>query len=132
VNYRANREMNSDEYVVALSYPLFNNKLVINGSVDMSTNAAKSQSNQIVGEFDIDYKLTNNGKLRLKTFNHANNNEMLYEQNSNSTYTQGLGITYKEDFNTLGELLRRLFGKKEESPVPVDTDNEKPVVNNLP
>jgi hypothetical protein len=132
VNYRSNREMNSDEYVVALSYPLFNNKLVINGSVDMSTNAASSQSNQIVGEFDIDYKLTNNGKLRLKTFNHANNNDMLYDQNSNSTYTQGLGITYKEDFNTLGELLRRLFGKKEESPVPVDTDNEKPVVNNLP
>ncbi|HLO58716.1 MAG TPA: translocation/assembly module TamB domain-containing protein [Bacteroidales bacterium] len=133
VNYRSNREMNSDEYQVALSYPLFNNKLIINGSVDMSTNAAASTTNQIVGEFDIDYKLTDNGKLRLKTFNHSNN-ESVVEQGltQNSTYTQGLGITYKEDFNTLGELLRRLFGKKEESPEPVDTDNEKPVVNNLP
>jgi hypothetical protein len=137
VNYRSNRQMNSDEVQLALSYQLFNDKLTINGSVDMSTNAARDASDEIVGEFDIDYKLTENGKLRLKTFNHANN-ELLYEDNS--TYTQGLGFTYKEEFNTFGELMRRLFGKKEERPEPKnddekpddDADSDPPVVNNYP
>jgi hypothetical protein len=136
VNYRSNRQMNSDEVQLALSYQLFNDKLTINGSVDMATNAAKNASDEIVGEFDIDYKLTDNGKLRLKTFNHANN-ELLYEDNS--TYTQGLGFTYKEEFNTFGELIRRLFGKKEDRPEPKDDEDpedddnaDPPVVNNYP
>jgi hypothetical protein len=136
VNYRQNREMNSDEVQLALSYQLFNDKLTINGSVG-ATNAASNASDEIVGEFDIDYKLTDNGKLRLKTFNHANN-ELLYEDNS--SYTQGLGFTYKEEFNTFGELIRRWFGKKEDNPEPKDDDEtpgdddnaDPPVVNNYP
>lgn len=120
LNYRSNREMNSDEVQVALSYQLFDDKLTINGSVDMATNATRNNANEIVGEFDIDYKLTPNGKLRVKTFNHANNDVLLED---NSMYTQGLGISYKEEFNTFGELFRRLFGKKEDAPEPV-TDNQ--------
>jgi len=56
VNYRSNREMKSDEVQVALSTQLFNDRLTINGSVDVATNAAATESDNIVGEFDIDYK----------------------------------------------------------------------------
>lgn len=116
VNYRTNREMKSDEVQVALSTQLFNDRLTINGSVDVATNAAANASDNIVGEFDIDYKLVPNGKFRLKTYNHINN-DMLYD----NPYTQGFGVFYKEEFNTVGELWRRylrsVFGKKEEQPV---------------
>jgi hypothetical protein len=116
VNYRTNREMKSNEVQIALSTQLFNDKLTINSSLDVATNAAVKETDNIVGEFDIDYKITRNGKLRLKTYNHANN-DMLYD----NPYTQGLGIFYREDFDTLGELwrdyLRAVFGKKEEEPV---------------
>lgn len=115
VNYRTNREMKNDEVQVALSTQLFNDRLTINGSVDVATNAAASASDNIVGEFDIDYKITKNGKFRVKTYNHINN-DMLYD----NLYTQGLGVFYKEEFSTLGELWRRyiqsIFGKKEEEP----------------
>jgi hypothetical protein len=122
VNYRTNREMKSDEVQVALSTQLFNDRLTINGSVDMATNAAANASDNIVGEFDIDYKLVPNGKFRLKTYNHINN-DMLYD----NLYTQGLGVFYKEEFNTVGELWKRylnsIFGKKEEEPaLPKDPD----------
>jgi hypothetical protein len=114
VNYRSNPEMKSDEVQVALSTQLFNDRLTINGSVDVATNAAANASDNIVGEFDIDYKITKNGKFRIKTYNHSNN-DMLYE---NATYTQGLGVFYKEEFNTFGELMRRywkaVFGIKED------------------
>jgi hypothetical protein len=121
VKYRANRSatsMKSDEVQVALSTQLFNDRLTINGSVDVATNASLNASNNIVGEFDVDYKITKNGKFRIKTYNHANN-EMLYE----SPYTQGLGVTYKEEFNTAGELWRRYLRvlkgtKKKEANIP--------------
>jgi hypothetical protein len=116
VNYRSDRVMKSDEVQVALEYQLFNDRLTLNGSVDVATNATANATDEIVGEFDIDYKLTKNGKLRMKTYNHANNN-LLTES---SPYTQGFGFVYKEEFNTVGELwkryLRAVFGKKEEEP----------------
>jgi len=118
LNYRADNRVRGEQQIeMTLSTQLFNDKLTINGSVDVdySTNAAAKASSNIVGEFDIDYKLTKNGRLRLKTFNHSNNN-LLYEY---SPYTQGFGIFYKEDFNTFGELLQRYWraisGKKEEN-----------------
>jgi hypothetical protein len=120
INYRSDRELKSEEIQVALSTQLFNDRLnlTVNGSVDVATNAAVKASDNIVGEFDIDYKITRNGKFRIKTYNHINN-DMLYE---NSPYTQGLGVLYKEEFNTFGELWRRymrsLFGKKEDDVVP--------------
>ncbi|MBN1158429.1 MAG: translocation/assembly module TamB domain-containing protein [Bacteroidales bacterium] len=119
INYRTNRELKSDEVQVALETQLFNDRLTINGSVDVSTNAAAIESDNIVGEFDIDYKLTSNGKLRLKTYNHVNNDIV-----SESTYTQGFGIFYKEEFNSLRELWKRylqnIFGRKEDE-VKVET-----------
>jgi hypothetical protein len=111
--------MKSDEVQVALSTQLFNDRLTINGSVDVATNAAVNASDNIVGEFDVDYKITKNGKFRIKTFNHSNN-ELLYE----TPYTQGLGVTYKEEFNTVGELWRRYWRaltgtRKKDATVPV-------------
>jgi hypothetical protein len=130
VNYRTDRQMKSDEVQVALSTQLFNDRLTINGSVDMATNATADASDEIVGEFDVDYKLTKNGKLRLKTYNHAIN-DMLYK---NSTYTQGFGFSYKEEFNTFNELIKRyfgaVFGKKEEEPIPVTLEEPKTEVDN--
>lgn len=126
LNYRADNRVRGEQQIeMTLSTQLFNDKLTINGSVDVdySTNAAAKASSNIVGEFDIDYKLTKNGRLRLKTFNHSNNN-LLYE---NSPYTQGFGVFYKEDFNTFGELLQRYWraitGKKEENELQIR--NEK-------
>jgi hypothetical protein len=47
----------------------------------------------------------------MKAYNHANNN-LIYET---SPYTQGVGLTYREDFNNFKELWRKLttvFRKK--------------------
>ena len=114
INYRSNPELKNNEVQVALSTQLFNDKLSINGSVDVPTNAAASTADNIVGEFDIDYKLTKNGKFRIKTYNHVNN----IINNNNSQYTQGLGIFYKEEFRTVRELWKRywqnIFGIRNE------------------
>jgi hypothetical protein len=125
INYRSDARDKSEEVEVMLGTQLFNDRLTINGSVDVATNATADASSNIVGEFDIDYKLTKNGRLRVKTYNHSNN-DILYIK---SPYTQGLGFTYREEFNTLGELLRRYWrsisGKKEENKAPVKEETDK-------
>ena len=112
VNYRPDfdNQMTNDEVEFALSTQLLNDRLSINGNVDVTTNATAESSNNIVGDFDLDYKITE--KFRLKAYNHSNDN-LLTEV---SPYTQGVGVVFKEEFNSIGELwkryLRAIFSKK--------------------
>ena len=106
VNYRPGDEISSDEVEVALSTQLLNDRITINGNLDMggnqiSTTSATTTSN-IVGDFNVDIKLNRSGKLRMKAFNRANDN-FLYE---NSPYTQGVGLSYHEEFNDFSVLLK--------------------------
>ena len=105
-NYRTDRKLKSDEVEVAMSTQLINDRLTLYGNLGVpTTNAAAKQANSIVGDVDIDYKITPSGKLRIKAFNHSNE-QQLYPLTSNS-YTQGFGLVYKEEFNSFGELWRR-------------------------
>ena len=91
------------ELEVGLSYQTLNDKLSINGSVDMKTKGEAENTNKIVGDIDVDYKLTKNGKVRMRAFNRSNESELENE----SQYTQGVGLFYREDFDTFQELIQR-------------------------
>ncbi len=89
------------EFDLALSSRLLNNRLLINGNFGYRD---KSTSNtQFVGDFDIEYLLNKNGNLRLKAYNHFNDQN--YYLRSALT-TQGVGVVFRKDFD-------RLFRHKE-------------------
>lgn len=104
VSYRPGTELSPQEVEVALSTQLLNDRLSINGSVDMKTNAEVKQANTIVGDVDIDYKITKNGKIRARVFNRANEEELITNY---SKYTQGVGMFYTEEFDTFNEVIKR-------------------------
>lgn len=105
VNYRPGDEISKDQLAVALSTQLFNDKLTIDGNVGKNT-TNNQNANNIVGEVNVDYKLTDDGKLRVKAFNRANDNNLIYSTNQ---YTQGVGVFYREEFNSVGELVSRYW-----------------------
>jgi hypothetical protein len=105
VNYRPGNQITPDEMELALSTLIFNDRVSINGNIgNNSSQKSNANNNEIVGEADVNVKLTDNGKLQLKAYNHSNNN-LIYET---SPYTQGVGIAYREDFNDLNELLQKV------------------------
>ncbi len=110
VNYRPGDEISSDQVEVALSTQIFDDRVTIHTNVDVSdkstTTTTNQRTNTIAGDFDVDVKLTDNGKFRLKAFNRYNYDQ-LYKT---APYTQGVGFLYREDFNSFGELGRRYFG----------------------
>lgn len=112
INYRPGDEISKDQVDVALSTQLLNDRVTLNGNVGYG--GQTEQASNIVGDFNVDVKLNKSGKLRVKAFNKAND-KLIYEE---SPYTQGVGIFYREEFNSLSELLnrfwKRLTGKKEE------------------
>ncbi|MBI4645902.1 MAG: translocation/assembly module TamB domain-containing protein, partial [Bacteroidia bacterium] len=101
VNYRAGDEITNDELEVALSTQLFNDRVSINGNVGVG--GQQQNTSGLVGDFDVNVKLNKSGKLRLKAFTRSNE-EMLYE---NSPYTQGIGLFFREDFNSYKDILKK-------------------------
>jgi len=98
---------NDTEMELLLSSQLLNNRLIINGNFGYRDNPfLNSTQNTIhwIGDFDLEYKLTQRGDIRLKFFNHYN-----YRNYYNLTpeMTQGLGILFRKDFNHASDLFRR-------------------------
>jgi hypothetical protein len=99
------------EWGVAMSGQFFNNRLTVNGNVGSRENLTAGSSNQFIGEFDADLKFKNSEKWRWKFFNRANDNRYL----KSALNTQGAGISFKEDYNTIGELFRKMFGTRKDT-----------------
>ena len=92
---------------------MFNDRLVLDGNFGYSSrnNTIENQSNTtaFVGEFSAEYKLSKDGRFRVRGFNRSTDNNLL--QNI-SPYTQGVGLFYREEFDHFNELWRRYFHKK--------------------
>ncbi len=113
VNYRPGNQITDDEIQFALSTQIFNDRVTINGNIgNNGTQVPTANNSEIVGDFDVNVRLTNNGKLQLKAYNRSNNN-IIYET---SPYTQGIGLTYRENYDSFDEFwrkIKRIFrGKK--------------------
>ncbi len=109
VNYNDANKDATNNYSVAVnvSTNLFNNRLIINSNLGYRRQYGQEN---FIGDFDVEYKLTPSGRFRLKAYNKTN--DMLY---STALYTQGLGIMYKESFDTwenLGKTYKELLRKK--------------------
>lgn len=112
-NLRSDRGDFSDvEVDVALSSRLLNNRLLLNGNFgyrDKSLN-----TNQFIGDFEIEYLLNRSGTIRLKAYNHSND-ENYYVRDAATT--QGVGVLFKRDFDNIFSFLRR----KKPAATPTDT-----------
>ena len=112
VNYKKGGDISSDEVEVALSTQLFNDRVSINTNVglgggselekELSEEEQKS-ANKIVGDVEIEVKLNKKGSLRSKVFNRTNQRNEA--NNKEDMYTQGVGVFYRKEFNTFGQLM---------------------------
>ena len=83
----------------------------------------KIAKNDIIGDVNIDYKVTPDGKFKVRAFNRSNDYSTLV---NTSQYIQGVGIVYREDFDSFGELIKRYKAKqrkKSENSLLNDTIN---------
>ena len=126
-NLRSDRGDFSDvEFDVALSSTLLNNRLRLNGNFgyrDKSLN-----TNQFIGDFDIEYLLTPSGVWRLKAYNRYND-QNYYLRTAQTT--QGVGIMYRRDFDRMFNFLRRR--QKPQQPTDsVGATHSEPAASNRP
>ena len=97
----------STEFELLLSSQLLNNRLLVNGNFGYINNPlinGNQNSIPLIGDFDLEYKLTKSGDIRLKGFNHYNFRNYY---SITPEMTQGIGVLYRKDFNHWLDLVKK-------------------------
>jgi hypothetical protein len=126
VNYTPGNALSNEELDLALSTQLFNDKLSVDGNVGVNNNTQTKTSNMI-GDLNIDYKLTEEGKVRVKAFNRSN--DTYQTTTTGGQFTQGVGVFFREEFESIDELYKRYLKKigiKRKKPGAPPTPTEPP------
>ena len=81
-------------------------------------------NNSFIGDFDIRYLLNRAGTIQLKAYNRYNDQNYYLKS---ALTTQGIGVVFKRDFDSvfsfLRPLIRKLEGKKPEPTDTIQTDS---------
>ena len=128
VNYKPGDAITKQEFDVALSTQLFDDRLIINGNFGMTYDKQNKSANNLVGDVDIRYKITKDGRWQLKAYNHSNDNSWYNYSNYDkvSPYTQGVGIVYSKEFNRLSDLFHRNDNKSKKKTKKVKETAKNP------
>jgi hypothetical protein len=111
VNYAQGDITSNDQVNVNLSTAIFNDRVMIDGSFgngSTSTNTTLSNTSNLVGEFNIEVKVTEDGNIRIKVFNRSNQYLLV---TNDVPYTQGVGVFYRREFDDLKDLKRNKKAK---------------------
>jgi hypothetical protein len=102
VNYNSSGASNQ-QVNLALSKQLFDDRLIIDGNVGVNNRAAASGASSFIGDVQLEYKVSEDGRYRVKAFNRTNDIVSL-TANGGGQFTQGVGLSLKEEYNTVPEL----------------------------
>ena len=102
-DYSLGDPITNDKLTVAMSTQQFNDRLSIETNLGMSqSNNLTQNPNSFIGDVNVEYKLNSAGNIRIHAYNESNEYNLSNQNQSN--YTQGVGISYKQSFNSLREL----------------------------
>lgn len=81
-----------------------NDRLSFEGNLGQRNDLVEG-TNQLIGEFDLNLKMKKHKNWSWKAFNRANDNQYF----KSALNTQGVGIVYKENYNSLFDIIRSMF-----------------------
>ena len=92
--------------------------ILINGKVGVPVGGVSESV--VVGDVEVNFLLNEDGSLRATVFNRQDDIQFFGQREG---YTQGVGLTYSVDFNTVRELFRKIL-KGEGKRVQEDNEND--------
>jgi translocation and assembly module TamB len=103
-DYSTGTAQGQTQVQLGVSKNLLNNRLVVkvSGNVDVEGEASSQDSfADYIGDLALEYKLTEDGRLRITGFRNSN-----YDMIDGELIETGAGLIYIKDYNTLRELFR--------------------------
>jgi hypothetical protein len=86
-----------------LSTQLLNDRIIFRGNLDVLADEVRTtggEASNIVGDFDLEFRISE--KISLKAFNRVNDDRIIRP----SLYTQGVGLIYRSEFDSISDLFK--------------------------
>ena len=108
VNYRPGDEYSNEEMTVAMKKQLFDNRVSIETNFGVASNYSTNSTN-IIGDVNVDVKITRDGRFSAQFFNRSNFNNFYYQYSyyKMAPYTQGIGLSYGRSFDRFKDLFKK-------------------------
>jgi hypothetical protein len=103
----SNRSDARDQLEVALSKAFLNDRINVQTTLDvpMGKQGASNSTSGLVGDVQVNYKITQDGRWKARAFNRSNTNNPALDRLS--PYTQGVGIEFGTQAQTWSGLFKR-------------------------
>lgn len=100
VNFNDNASTGNKNYQFGLQRAFGEKQnIVLRTSLGVSNNTTSGTStNQLIGNFNLDYLINEDGSFRLSIFNESNDKSILSNKDKGE-FTQGIGLHYEESFD---------------------------------
>ena len=105
-----NVALETDDRLGLTLYTEISDRILLNGKIGVPVGGV--ERTLVVGNVQIDFILNEEGSLTAKVFNRENEFRYLTDELG---YTQGVGISYRMDFNTFRELMGKLIRKAKDT-----------------
>jgi len=133
VDYGADEALGETSVGVGLKTGFLNDRLIVSGSFGVENRGAATTetkgTSSLIGDVSVEYLVNEKGTFRVNAFNKSNTNSV--KENA-GPFTQGAGISYREEFNSWKDFELLQYGldlfrkkkrypikkKKQQSPVP--------------
>lgn len=126
IDYQPGSQLTEEELRVALRTQLFNDRLLIDGNFGVRGESRNQNTSSVVGDINVEYKITNDGRFRVKAFNRTNNLSII---ENNAPYTQGLGLFYRREFDSFKDLFNKSSKNESRSSGQSDKKNDEAVLD---
>ncbi len=121
---------NSFEFGVKKGF--LDDRLLISGSFGVESQKNASEESALIGDLNLEYLLNESGTFRINIFNESNAKNVI-QNKQQGNFTQGAGIHYQEDFNTVEDFkmvqyFLDIFRKKDNKRYPIKRKRRQVIV----
>ncbi len=108
----------SNMFDVAISTQLFNDRVIVGGSVANRKYNNTASGGDMVGDLDVQIKLDDEGRFRLNLFSHSADE---YTSYLDLSQRNGVGVSYQKEYSGFRQFWRSLFGRSADDAGSADT-----------
>ncbi len=112
---------------VRLSYSVLDGRLRISHNGNYSNTKTDQGVKNLVGEWTIEYLVSNDGKIRLKGYNKLNQNTTSTSISSQNSTVYGVSLSYNDNYDSISEFwsnLKNKFRRKRKKPKKDEEPND--------
>lgn len=112
-----------ENFQLSVAYTFLDGRLRVSRDGGFTDNQGQASAASVIGDWQAEYLLTDDGVYRLRVFNKNNYNTFTSLSLTQNVLTYGASMTQNVSFNSLSDLFKKITGKTDEELIISDVDD---------